>query len=58
MLIKQRLDKITIGAAIVLLAFVIGCSSSQESSDIDIEEVLSDTNRNLVFVQGGEFLVG
>ncbi|EON90673.1 hypothetical protein MARLIPOL_17588 [Marinobacter lipolyticus SM19] len=56
MLIMGKIKTVTY---VMLLAFVFGCSpSSQESSDTEIEKVLLDSKRNLVFVEGGEFWLG
>lgn len=54
-----KLETIKTAFSMVLLAFVVGCSSSsQDASDGDVAEVLLESNRNLVFVEGGEFWFG
>jgi len=58
MLRKLILKFTTFAGAMLLLAFVAGCSSPQAPSDTEIEEVLTGAKRNLVFVEGGEFWLG
>lgn len=55
---NQIIKNIVNPSLFLIIAFATGCSSSKDSTDVNVEEILSEAKRKLVFVEGGEFWLG